>query len=75
MSKKLKPNLVSVYEFASLKGVTNVAVYYAIKKGYIIPTMLGKHKNIDLNVYSDYQFPFAANFKTTTNEQETVPLE
>lgn len=57
----MKKELISAYEFAKRKNVTNTAVYNRMKRdsnptGEIIPEIVGKHQYIDWNKYSYISF-------------------
>lgn len=52
-------NLISIADFAKVKGCTRQAVHYQIKKANaIVPVYIGKNKYpfIDWNQYKDFQF-------------------
>lgn len=57
---KEKEELISAYQFAERKEVSNVAVYYRINTTKEIETVaVGKRKYIDWNKYQHFEFPIA----------------
>jgi len=49
-------NLMSAYQFAKLKGVTEMVIYRLMAAGKIKTEVVGKHKYMDANKYMHLQF-------------------
>lgn len=54
----MKKELISAYDFAKRKGVTNTAVYNRMKGDTpeIVTETIGRHRYIDWNKYSHISF-------------------
>lgn len=52
----MKKELISAYEFAKRKGVSDTAVYNRMKTGVIVTETIGKHRYIDWNKYNGITF-------------------
>ena len=65
-----KQELISAYQFAERKEVSNTAVYRAIERGDIITTPVGKQNFIDWNKFKDVSFNRANKLKAAKEAKQ-----
>lgn len=53
------PDLISAYQFAARKNVSNTSVYRKIEKGEIETINIGKYQFIDWDKFKHVDFPHA----------------
>lgn len=71
--KQKSQNLVTVYKFAQLKGVSNVIIYYRINKTKEIETIkIGKRLFIDWDRFKDFKFSKADKQKILGKHQSQL---